>query len=58
MWIFREPKKAAQPKADGVREGSKTATLLALIQRPTVRRPRRSVADSSAERWARRWDAQ
>jgi len=30
----RVPKKAAEPKADGVREGSKTATILALIQRP------------------------
>jgi hypothetical protein len=28
------PKKAAEPKAGGVREGSKTATVIALLQRP------------------------
>src|ERR1017187_8541842 len=29
----KAPKKATKPKAEGVREGSKTATVLALIQR-------------------------
>ena len=29
----KAPKKAAKPKAEGFREGSKTATVLALIQR-------------------------
>jgi hypothetical protein len=30
----KAPKKAAEPKAGGVREGSKTATVIALLQRP------------------------
>jgi len=31
----KAPKKAAEPKAAGVREGSKTATVIALLQRPS-----------------------
>jgi Protein of unknown function (DUF3489) len=30
----KTPKKAAEPKSGGVREGSKTATVIALLQRP------------------------
>jgi hypothetical protein len=30
----KAPRKAAEPKAGGVREGSKTATVIALLQRP------------------------
>jgi len=30
----KEPKKAAEPKSTGVREGSKTAQVIALLQRP------------------------
>jgi hypothetical protein len=30
----KAPKKAAEPKTTGVREGSKTANVIALLQRP------------------------